>query len=557
MRPHAERVIAVVRVALAGASLFAIWMDPAEPQRYVELTYGLHSVYLGYALVLAAFMWRRDSSGWIPRATHWADIVLFSVFQYLTLGPSSPFFTYFTFSLFCAALRWGWQETVRTAVLVLLAYVVMGAWLSRTLGPTEFELNRFIVRIANLAVVAVVLVYIGQYEERRRNEVRRLARWPPVSGERPELDVPRLLAHAAGVIGAEQAVLAWNANEEPWLYVASWPSDDHGIERLPPDACEPVVPAPLEGTAFVCRRPLDPAPVVDVSRAGVVTTWRGRPLHALLQSKLAANGLASAGFATDVANGRVFFTGVQWPGGDILTLVEVVGRELGVSLEQSYSHLRARALAIREERLRLARDLHDGVLQSLTGIRLELEAIADANDGHAPPVGDRLIGIERALALEQRELRRFIDDLKPQVMIGEEASLLDRLDDLRRRLALEWKTPIAVHVQPPDLSVPETIAHAVPLMVHEAVVNALKHGKPSRVVVDIHVADGTLKISVADDGSGFAFLGRREHADLAASNAGPVSLRERVTALGGRIDVDSASTGSRVELRLPVEVTHE
>src|SRR5436309_614420 len=87
-----ERPIAAVRVALAASALFAIWLDPTEPARFVGTTYTLHAVYVAYSLVLAAIMWNRSSYGRLPIITHAADIVASSIFQYLTLGPSSPFF---------------------------------------------------------------------------------------------------------------------------------------------------------------------------------------------------------------------------------------------------------------------------------------------------------------------------------------------------------------------------------------------------------------------------------------------------------------------------------
>src|SRR6187402_1897948 len=102
---HVERIVAGARVALAVSSLFAVWLDPFEPGRYAELTYSLHGIYVAYSVALALLMWRRDNVGSWPLATHVADIVVASVFQYLTLGPSSPFFVYFSFALFSAALR--------------------------------------------------------------------------------------------------------------------------------------------------------------------------------------------------------------------------------------------------------------------------------------------------------------------------------------------------------------------------------------------------------------------------------------------------------------------
>ncbi len=91
-RFDADRMIVVMRVALAAFSLFAIWLDPAEPQRYVGVVYSLHVGYVTYSAIIAALVFRRAGAGWLPIATHAFDIIIFSVFQYLTMGPSSPFF---------------------------------------------------------------------------------------------------------------------------------------------------------------------------------------------------------------------------------------------------------------------------------------------------------------------------------------------------------------------------------------------------------------------------------------------------------------------------------
>jgi signal transduction histidine kinase len=89
-------------------------------------------------------------------------------------------------------------------------------------------------------------------------------------------------------------------------------------------------------------------------------------------------------------------------------------------------------------------------------------------------------------------------------------------------------------------------------MVHEAVVNALKHGQPSRVIVAVQPEPGGLRIIVSDDGHGFPFRGRYDHAELTRTNTAPISLLERLTSLGGEMSIESTDTGSRVEMRLTV-----
>src|SRR5262249_22650034 len=119
----------------------------------------------------------------------------------------------------------------------------------------------------------------------------------------------------------------------------------------------------------------------------------------------------------------------------------------------------------------------------------------------------------------------------------------------------DWQTPIAVRVNPQGLALPGPIEQTLRLLVREAVVNALKHAHPSRVLVDLQSQpDGQLRVVVANDGRGFPFRGRLEHADLVAMGAGPVSVRERLVQLGGSLAIESTPTGSRVEMTLPAAV---
>jgi signal transduction histidine kinase len=130
--------------------------------------------------------------------------------------------------------------------------------------------------------------------------------------------------------------------------------------------------------------------------------------------------------------------------------------------------------------------------------------------------------------------------------------LMTRLQELRERIALEWKVPVTIRLNPPAVHLSASLEQAVPLMAHEAIVNALKYARPSRISIDITAADDLLTMAVSDDGCGFPFRGRYEHATLVKLDIGPVSLRERAVSLGGQMTIDSTETGSRVEIAVPV-----
>src|SRR6185503_17990144 len=94
----------------------------------------------------------------------------------------------------------------------------------------------------------------------------------------------------------------------------------------------------------------------------------------------------------------------------------------------------------------------------------------------------------------------------------------------------------------------------VPLMAHEAIVNALKHAHPSRISVDVRSDGGSIVIVVSDDGAGFPFEGRYDHAVLTRMNLGPASLRDRAASLGGQMTIESSKGGSRIEIAVPFDV---
>ena len=413
----------------------------------------------------------------------------------------------------------------------LLSTVISTLALAYFFVPPRYSLDIGVddaVRFAVFVLVALATAWVSAARRRaeaaRRQSLddlrgaidtlRKVTGWPVLISADPTTNIERMLRHASTVVGARRAIIGWESDDEPWLYVADSAQPGKVVTRL--DAAEL------------------PTLVAERSGDGVV---------------------ASAPFETEHLSGRVFFVNPERAGTDATAAIDLVAREVGNSLDQLYLAERLRQVAVREDRLKLSRDLHDGVLQSLTGIRLELQALAEQPEVPSS-AHDRLLALERALAIEQRELRLFINELKPARTAPVAAGPVVRLfDDMAQRLSAEWKTPIAVRVSPPELSLPQAIEQPIRLMVHEAVINALRHAHPSRVTIAVDRTDSELQIAVVDDGRGFPFRGRLSHDELRVANAGPASLRERVSALDGRLAIESTSAGSRIELTVPLTFT--
>ena len=90
------------------------------------------------------------------------------------------------------------------------------------------------------------------------------------------------------------------------------------------------------------------------------------------------------------------------------------------------------------------------------------------------------------------------------------------------------------------------------LIVREAIVNAVRHGSASRVAIRVSRPGGRLAVSIADNGCGFPFAGSYSGDALRSMGAGPRSLLERVSSLGGSLQLESGHGGARLEVVLPL-----
>lgn len=552
---RAERLIAAGRVVLAAFSLLAIWLDPSEPTKYANTAYALLSVYVAYAVGVALLMWCSEAPlGRQVVITHAFDLAVFSLFMYFTEGPTSPFFVYFVFSLLCATLRWQWRGTLWTAVAALAMFIGMGVYAGEVLRDPDFELNRFIIRSVYLAVVAALLGYLGVFEQRARREISQLAAWPPVVPREIRSLVREILEYAARVIGAPRALLAWEEPEEPWLRLASWSRGEFQWSREPPGAFQPLVAEPLAGADFLCPDARAPLPTVLWTSDGGFQRWQGAPLHPDLSARFAVGAVLALALRGEGFEGRLFSLDKPGMTSDDLVLGGVVARQVATRMEHFYLSRELQQAAATEERIRLARDLHDGLLQSLTATALQLETVGPLLEKEPEAARARLLEIQRLIAAEQRDLRSFVRRLKPAPLGPAEAQsdLVAGLKELAQRMERQWGLRVELSVARMEAGIPEALAHDIYRMVHEALVNTARHAGASLGRVEIGAQDNRVRITVADNGRGFPFRGHYDHAALTAMRLGPVTLRERVESLGGSLAIDSSEAGARLDITVPL-----
>lgn len=231
--------------------------------------------------------------------------------------------------------------------------------------------------------------------------------------------------------------------------------------------------------------------------------------------------------------------------GNVL-LIETLRTQLNEirASREALSQAQHRLLRSREEeRARLARDLHDGPLQALIGLNLQLGLLQ-------PKVADSTALQEMRAEVRTllTDLRGVCSELRPPMldMLGLAAAL--------RSLAEDWSTQsgVAVHLDLPDLSalppLPGDTAVNLYRVAQEALANAARHAGASRVNICLAGREDGIRLIVEDDGRGFNPPG--EIGELTSSgHFGLVGLRERVNLIGGKLNLDSVpGRGTRIQV---------
>ncbi|GAA2277358.1 hypothetical protein GCM10009853_034440 [Glycomyces scopariae] len=219
--------------------------------------------------------------------------------------------------------------------------------------------------------------------------------------------------------------------------------------------------------------------------------------------------------------GRPGFTGAD------TELIELLASHAAIAITNARLYERSRELTVVEERNRLARELHDAVMQRLFSLRLSARAAAKLLPDDPAAARGRLDEVEQLAAEAIAELRGVIVELRPADLdvhglvetLRRHVTLLDRLHDTN--VHFELRSPV-------DLSRDGEVE--VLRLVQEALGNAFRHAKARNVSLTIE----SERITVADDGRGF-------DADEAATRGlGLLSMRERANALGGDLALTTA-----------------
>jgi PAS domain S-box-containing protein len=224
-------------------------------------------------------------------------------------------------------------------------------------------------------------------------------------------------------------------------------------------------------------------------------------------------------------------------------LVEMLSVHAAIAIENAQLYEQTQRLVVLEERERFARDLHDGIIQSIYGVGLALDQakmdIRPTNHAAREQIELSL----KSLASVIKDIRNYIFDLRPEALKYQ--GLKARLQGLIRELRVNTLLPIQAEISPDiDSHLSETQARHIFHITHEALSNAARHAKASRIRLSISRDQEKVTVIVEDDGIGFTY-----DPDMTPGHHGLRNIQSRAGQLDASFSIDAGpGTGTRLTL---------
>jgi signal transduction histidine kinase len=558
-------MLAAARAALAVSSFFALHFFSSAPTfQYDDLVHVLLLLYLGHALALLVLLQvRREVSSRFARVVHVSDVLWPAVISLFTNGLASPLFLYFIFALLAAAFRWGMWEALLTmlaAIATLLGEAIALAYLPAAANLAgEVTLDTLVLRIVYLVTFAWLIGYLAESEKRRHAEalsisqVAAMARVDTGMKRTLQTTLEELLrlfdGRAVWLVASEGTHRSnlWRVEKlaETGKVVFTW----RPLQDFEADAYSLEMPERGAGASWQENQSVSTG-IVDSEgtplpgpRCRLPSAFVGQhPFQRLLTSGVS--------FPPHIL-GRLFLFEPRLGGSPRtqLRFLQQLTKRVAPGVYNVYLLRRLRSRTAAVERARMARELHDGVVQSLHGLAFRLYALRTAA-GVDPKQSEELLELQELVQSETGVLRSLIQQLKP--LDFDPRHLVEFLTALIERFRYDTGIAAKFVCDIGDLTLPSATSREIAGIVQEALANVLKHSGAEKVLVRLGSQKADWILTIEDDGRGFEFSGRLSQAELEKMRRGPLVIRERVRAIGGELTIDSKpGQGTRLEIRFP------
>ena len=548
-RHHFERQIVYARPIFVLLALLAMLEQhpPKETHRAVSFLIA----YLIVALVVTQLERLLRKRGWhLPLAF---DLLALGFLMYISPSTVPVWFPYM-FLCYAAGIRWGFSLTMplagALALILVLVTAVKGeihwmqvfAWLGITVGTFAGGAG---------------LAFLGDINRRFAAQIDFFSRInSTMQVDQGLAESLRLFLDELAIsFGAEEGLLLYRDTDLERIFL--WRLKSGESERLVPESM------PLSRTDGFLLDDLD-ATICWNSLVGQGSGFGwdrrdARPLKSLprlpgpAQQEFKVRSFMTVAFEQGgQATGRLFLLNGRKPfQKEDLAWLERIAMHIGPALENIFllRHLRARA--IEAERSRIARDLHDGILQTLLSIEIQLDVLRRRVPATPDQAVAGLTTLQQTVKNEGAELRQIVTDLRP--LRVQSADLVDLMRGFAERYRNESTIALDLLIDSAQLRAPDRVCREIFQIYREALNNIKKHAKASHVVVKLSQDDSRLVLVVDDNGEGFSFAGRFTADELDRLRLGPISIKERTRTVGGVLTVESnPGHGARLTIEVPL-----
>jgi signal transduction histidine kinase len=548
-RRHLERQIAYARpifMVLALVDLLGQPPDGRGPHAVMFVT-----IYLCVSLVLTMLQ-HLQWSGEVPLSLP-IDLAALAVFLLLTHSVVAFWFVYLFVAL-AAGIRWGMRRSVILAGIVTLALLVRTA----VHGPLAWEaMFSWVALSSGTFAAGAGMSFLGSHQRRHEAEQEFLAHLTGLlEVERGVAESLRLvLSELIRVFECDEAILAYRDSELERIFV--WKLRAGDDSRLTP---ENLPMARSDGFlldhpgASVCwnqiegvgdgfgwsrddeRRLKDPPRLPGPMREEL--DWRS-----FISVTMDVGGQPVGRLLLGNGHRRLLAQDLQW--------LDSIVRHLGPPLQNLFLLRHIRSRAIEGERSRISREIHDGILQTLLSVDIQLDVLRrKASTAPEQAVGG-LSSLQQTVRNETQELRRMVTDMRP--LHVQSADLVDLMQGFAERFRNESGLALDLLTDAADLRLPDRICRDLFQIYRESLHNVNKHAHASHVVVKLWQNESRVVLVVDDNGEGFSFAGRFSGDELDRLRLGPISIKERTRSVGGDLTVESTpGHGSRLTVEIPL-----
>ena len=546
-------MVAGMRLALAASALLIIYIDPAEPDRFVLLTY---LVLVLYTLYSASLLYLQTRQGHLTKAvsrwSHWADVAWYLLLISLSSGTNSIFFFFFFFCILVASFRWGLVAGLRVTFVSSVSFSLVGYFASPP--APDFELNKFLLRPVYLCLLGYMMAHLGDYEIALRRRLALLKEVATISN--PRFGIQRTL----GVIMSQLRAFY---DADACLFLLR--DEAAGAYRL-------LHAKRSEGGAGLTEKPLDEVharhllavPDACALSYGAARDFLGRERQAyfaydLIRNEPEQSGRNAAAELADMLDafsfasaplltrsqllGRIFLirkAGRSFNHGDVVFLAQVV-EQISPVIENIMLVDRMASGAAEEERKRIARDIHDSIIQPYIGLQIGLATLEGrlARSEDCESYTDIRSQVARLIGMTEegvRYLRGYVRGLTEEHTQG------DILVVSLRNFAEKFRgaTGIEVAVEAQDVQVNDRLAAEIFQLVAEGLSNVRRHTQSAWAAVRLTQEGEAVVVRVENE------------SPESCSGFTPRSISLRAGSLGGRIRVETAHNRTCVIIEIPL-----